>query len=118
MGDTAGDSNKPKEGPAGRELSERQVRRQELAATLRRVRGERFGEDGAPVVARRLGIPARTWRNYEDGVTIPGEILLAFMEVAGVDVPRLIGRGDGQAGANRSPHSRDTAAAIPPRPDL
>ena len=27
-----------------------------------------------------LGLPARTWYNYETGVTVPAEVLLSFIE--------------------------------------
>ena len=66
-------------------------RRSSLAGRLSRVRVEACGKDGVPELARRLGLPARTWWNYEAGVTIPGEVLLAFLEVTGVDPARLAG---------------------------
>ena len=34
-------------------------------------REELFGEHGGPIVAESLGIPFRTWLNYENGCTIP-----------------------------------------------
>ncbi len=61
-----------------------------LANRLREVREERFGKGGVPNLARSLGLPARTWLNYEAGVTIPGEILLRFIEAADVDVHWLL----------------------------
>ena len=66
-----------------------------LAERLAQVRVELFGEDGVPELARRIGIPARTWSNYEMGVTVPGEILLRFIEVTSADPHWLLtGRGD------------------------
>jgi hypothetical protein len=56
-----------------------------LARRLREVREDRFGKHGVPELARHLGVPDRTWLNYESGVTIPGEVLLRFVEAAGVD---------------------------------
>ena len=45
-------------------------------------------------MARRLGLPARTWYNYENGVTVPAEILLAFLELTQVG-PSWLFRGEG-----------------------
>jgi hypothetical protein len=36
-------------------------------------------------MARRLGIPVRSWYNYEEGVTIPGELLLKLIELTSVE---------------------------------
>lgn len=57
----------------------------EIANRLREVRQELFGEHGGPELARRLGLPARTWYNYESGVTVPGEVLLAFIDQTGTN---------------------------------
>ena len=65
-----------------------------LAARLRATREEVFGELGSVEVARRLGVPERTWTNYEDGVTIPGEVLLRYMTITGLEPGwLLIGSG-------------------------
>ena len=37
-----------------------------------------------------LRLPVRTWLNYEAGVTIPGEVLLRFIDAAGVDAHWLL----------------------------
>ena len=50
-----------------------------IASRIRRVRRDLYGDDGLPAMADALGLPARTWENYKDGVTIPGESLLAFL---------------------------------------
>jgi len=50
-----------------------------LAERLGALRAELFGERGGPELARRLGIPVRTWYNYEAGVTIPAEIVLRII---------------------------------------
>ena len=39
-----------------------------LARRLREVRVDRFGEEGVDVLAGLLGIPPRTWLNYEAGI--------------------------------------------------
>src|SRR5439155_14591286 len=46
---------------------------------------ELFGEHGGPELARRLGLPARTWYNYETGVTVPAEVLLSFIDQTGTN---------------------------------
>jgi phage repressor protein C with HTH and peptisase S24 domain len=51
-----------------------------LSRRLKEVRQEIFGDHGGPELARRLGLPARTWYNYETGVTVPAEVLLGFIE--------------------------------------
>jgi hypothetical protein len=65
-----------------------------LSERLRAIRAELFGGRGGPEVARRLGIPIRTWYNYECGVTIPGEVILRFVELTGVD-PNWLLHGEG-----------------------
>ncbi|HWE35622.1 MAG TPA: S24 family peptidase [Isosphaeraceae bacterium] len=65
-----------------------------LASRLRQVRTELFGDRGGPTVARRLGLPIRTWYNYEAGVTVPAEVLLRFVELTNVEPLWLLdGRG-------------------------
>lgn len=56
-----------------------------LSERLREIRTELFGERGGSEMARQLGVPIRTWYNYESGVTVPAEILLKFMELTSVE---------------------------------
>jgi hypothetical protein len=56
-----------------------------IARRLREIRQELFGERGGPELARRLNLPARTWYNYETGVSLPAEVLLAFIERTGAN---------------------------------
>lgn len=66
-----------------------------ISRRLREVRQELFGEHGGPELARRLNLPARTWYNYETGVTVPAEVLLAFIDQTGANpVWLLSGEGD------------------------
>jgi len=67
------------------QISTARSRRATIADRLVQVRRERYGEHGGPELARILGLPSRTWLNYERGVTIPGEVLLAFLEATGVE---------------------------------
>jgi hypothetical protein len=55
-----------------------------LARRLRLVREELYGDGGVPHLAGALGIPARTWENYEAAVKMPAGLLLAFIAVTGV----------------------------------
>jgi hypothetical protein len=73
-----------------------------LSRRLREIRQEIFGEHGGPELARRLNLPARTWYNYETGVTVPAEVLLGFIEQTGVN-PLWLLNGEGP----RYRHSRD-----------
>ena len=66
-----------------------------IAEGLKQVRFELFGENGAPELARKLGLPTRTWVNYESGVTIPGKILLRFLILTGAE-PLWLLQGQGQ----------------------
>jgi hypothetical protein len=45
-------------------------------------------------MARRLGIPVRTWYNYEGGVTVPAEVILKIIELTSVEASWLL-HGDG-----------------------
>jgi hypothetical protein len=65
-----------------------------LARRLREIRVEKFGRAGAPVLAMLLGLPARTWENYEAGFTLPAPTLLDFLELTGVD-PHWLRTGEG-----------------------
>ncbi len=56
-----------------------------ISRRLREIRQELFGEQGGPELARRLNLPARSWYNYETGVSVPAEVLLAFVEQTGAD---------------------------------
>jgi hypothetical protein len=65
-----------------------------LAERLAILRTELFGERGGPEMARRLGIPVRTWYNYEGGVTVPAEVALKIIELTGVEPGWLLhGKG-------------------------
>ncbi len=61
-----------------------------LSRRLREIRQELFGDHGGPELARRLNLPARTWYNYETGVTVPAEVLLGFIEQTGANPTYLI----------------------------
>jgi transcriptional regulator with XRE-family HTH domain len=65
-----------------------------VSTRMREIRIELFGERGGSEMARRLGIPVRTWYNYESGVTVPAEVLLRFLELTHVEPVWLLhGRG-------------------------
>jgi hypothetical protein len=70
-----------------------------LAGRLRDVRIEIFGNRGGPAMAEALGLPARTWERYESGVSIPGLVLLRFIEVTGAEPHWLL---TGQRRRNRA----------------
>src|SRR5262245_56738027 len=65
-----------------------------LAERLGALRLELFGDRGGPEMARRLGIPVRTWYNYEGGVTVPAEVVLKIIELTSVEPAWLLhGKG-------------------------
>ena len=66
----------------------------QISCRLREVRQELYGEHGGPELARRLNLPARTWYNYESGVTVPAEVLLSFIDVTGTN-PIWLYSGEG-----------------------
>lgn len=72
----------------------RSQRNASLAARLQSVRQELFGERGSPEFASRVGVPWRAWANYETGMTMPAEVMLAFLEVTGAE-PTWLLRGQG-----------------------
>jgi hypothetical protein len=41
-------------------------------------------------MARRLGLPLRTWCNYEEGTAIPAEIVLSLIELTSVEPQWLL----------------------------
>src|SRR5437764_13613289 len=65
-----------------------------LAERLRLLRAELYGDRGGPELARRLGLPIRTWYNYESGVTVPAEVVLKIIELTSVE-PMWLLHGEG-----------------------
>ena len=49
--------------------------RKRLSGRLLELRVAQYGIRGGPEMARSLDVPARSWYNYESGVTVPGEII-------------------------------------------
>ena len=66
-----------------------------MADRLCGIRQELYGPNGAAVIAEMLGIPLRTWTNYEQGVTMPAELMLLFLELTGVR-PQWLLHGTGE----------------------
>ncbi len=83
-----------------------------LSKRLKEIRVELFGEHGGAELARLLGVPARTWYNYEMGVTVPAEVILRFIEHTSAE-PMWLLRGQGEKyrhvssgpGSDRAPES-------------
>lgn len=66
----------------------------DLAHRVREVREDLYGEHGAQFLADALGLPLRTWANYEQGVTIPAEFILKLIDMTRVSPHWLLtGRG-------------------------
>ena len=72
-----------------------------LARRVREIREDLYGVNGGPVLAETLGIPFRTWHNYEDGCTIPAPTILQFIELTGANSQWLL-TGSGEKYQTRS----------------
>jgi hypothetical protein len=81
-----------------------------LAERLGDLRSELFGDRGGPEMARRLGIPVRTWYNYEGGVTVPAEVVLKIIELTSVE-PAWLLHGKGAKFRQSRPEHLDMAAS-------
>jgi hypothetical protein len=82
----------------------------DLAERLAALRLDLYGERGGPEMARRLGIPVRTWYNYEGGVTVPAEVILKIIELTSVE-PAFLLRGEGPRLRNSRTERVETAAS-------
>jgi hypothetical protein len=67
----------------------------DLAHRIHDVRVELYGEHGGPLIAEALGIPFRTWLNYEQGCTIPAPSMLRFIELTKAN-PHWLLTGSGE----------------------
>jgi hypothetical protein len=84
----------------------------DLAERLAQLRLELFGDRGGPEMARQLGIPVRTWYNYEGGVTVPAEVVLKIIELTAVE-PGWLLTGKGPRFRNPSRADRPDSASQP-----
>jgi hypothetical protein len=65
-----------------------------LAERIVSLRSELFGQRGGAEMSRLLGLPLRTWYNYEAGTAIPAEVVLRIIELTAVEPGWLLhGRG-------------------------
>jgi hypothetical protein len=87
----------------------------DLAARLAALRTELFGQQGGSEMAKRLGILSQTWDNYEQGITVPGEIILKLIEVTSVE-PRWLSDGQGPRFRQFRNEPVATVASEPVRP--
>jgi hypothetical protein len=62
----------------------KRLKRIGLAARLRDIREDMYGDDGAQFLADAMEIPLQTWLNYESGVAVPAETILELIVTAGV----------------------------------
>ena len=65
-----------------------------ISERLRLIREAAFAAGGVVAAARAVGVPRQTWSNYELGVIIPGDILLAFLVTTWAE-PRWLLTGTG-----------------------
>lgn len=84
-----------------------------LAERLSALRGELFGERGGPELARQLGLPVRTWYNYESGVTVPAEVILKIIELTAVEPMWLLhGKGPKYRNAASEPRGAGVGPGV------
>jgi hypothetical protein len=69
-------------------------RRVGLAIRVREIRRELYGDNGGPLLARRLHLPFRVWAQFEAGRTIPSMVILRFMELTDAN-PHWLWTGEG-----------------------
>jgi hypothetical protein len=69
--------------------------RLEVAQRVRAIRLEVYGDHGAPILAERLNLAVRTWLNFEAGVAMPAEIILAFVALTNAN-PNWLLTGQGE----------------------
>jgi hypothetical protein len=86
----------------------------DLAKRVRETREDLYGVAGAPRLAEQLGLPTRTWLNYEAGIVIPAAAILRFIEVARVS-PHWLLTGEGDR-YSRAPVTSTPCTADPRRP--
>ncbi len=67
----------------------------DISRRIQEIREESFGVNGGPMLAEDLGLPFRTWLNYEGGCTIPAQVILLFIERTGAD-PHWLLTGEGE----------------------
>ena len=67
----------------------------ELARRVREIREDLYGENGVEAVARALGLPPRTWLNYEQGIIMPALVMLQFLDLTAAD-PHWLLTGEGE----------------------
>src|SRR5437764_6053152 len=81
-----------------------------LAERLSALRSELYGDRGGPELARQLGLPVRTWYNYESGVTVPAEVILKIIELTSIE-PTWLLHGKGPKFRAEAKEARESAAA-------
>jgi hypothetical protein len=84
-----------------------------LARRIREIRQELYGDSCGPALAASLGLPAKTWANYEDGVMIPAPVILGFIELTGADPHWLLtGQGERYTTRRAATGARDLAGHL------
>jgi hypothetical protein len=68
-------------------------RHRALGERLLQARVTHFGADALPELSRQLGVPERTWRNYEAGIVMPADVMLRFMVLTGLTACELLQDG-------------------------
>jgi hypothetical protein len=89
------------------------MRQAELAARLREVREDLYGEYGSQFLADELRIPLRTWLNYESGVVMPAETVLRLIDLARINPSWLLtGQGPKYSRRKRRGEARSRGVTL------
>jgi hypothetical protein len=100
--------------PRGKTSSEAIRSRLAIAKRVAVLRAEMFGARGKAAMARRLGLPLRSWYNYEEGTAIPAEVVLSVIELTSVE-PAWLLRERGPKYGPKMPGESDRQAQFPPQ---
>lgn len=65
-----------------------------IARRLAALRLELFGENGHADIAKCIGVPVRSWKNFENGVTAPSDVMLKVLVLFNVE-PNWLLNGKG-----------------------
>jgi hypothetical protein len=71
-----------------------------ISERIREIREEVFGDNGVDQLADAMGLPFRTWLNYEAGCTIPAQVILQFIDLTTAH-PHWLLTGDGDKFATK-----------------
>ena len=67
-----------------------------LARRIKLIREDLYGANGGPLLAEALHLPFRTWLEFEQGETMPAQVMLRFLELTDAN-PSWLLTGEGKS---------------------